>query len=125
MGKISGIFTPMLEQVFVPLELDRSALLPGWREPQAYTPEQAETWARIDIWQLLARAKRDPIYSQIAIFAWGGYGKTTLLRHIAYRWVKTNSLMACLASFRCCCCSANTGAYLLRTISTPYPICQL
>lgn len=88
MGKISGIFTPMLEQVFVPLALDRNSLPPGWKEPQAYTPEQAEAGATLDIWKLLARAKRDAkrdaIYSQIAILAWGGYGKTTLLRHIAY-----------------------------------------
>lgn len=80
MGRISGIFTPMLEQVFVPLELDRSALLPGFR----YNSTQVEQSTKIDIWTLLARAKGDAIYSQIAILAWGGYGKTTLLRHIAY-----------------------------------------
>ena len=92
MGKISGIFTPMLEQVFIPLELDRSTLPPGYcntpphrRENlQAYDPTQLEALATIDIWKLLEQAKRDPIYSQIAVLAWGGYGKTTLLRHIAY-----------------------------------------
>jgi hypothetical protein len=85
MGKISGIFTPMLEQVFVPLELDRSALLPGWRQLEAYDPTQIAELATVDIWRLLAKAQRDPIYRQIAILAWGGYGKTTLLRHIAYK----------------------------------------
>jgi hypothetical protein len=87
MGKISGIFTPMLEQVFVPLELDRSALLPGWRELQAQPPETADAAdaiTTVEIWKLLAQAKRDPIYSQIAVLAWGGCGKTTLLRHVAY-----------------------------------------
>jgi predicted NACHT family NTPase len=38
----------------------------------------------VQIWDLLAQAKSDPIYRQIAILAWGGYGKTTLMRHIAY-----------------------------------------
>jgi predicted NACHT family NTPase len=80
-GKISGIFTPMLEQVFVPLELDRSTLLPGFGASESYDPAD---FTKVDIWALLARTKRDPIYSQIAILAWGGYGKTTLLRHVAY-----------------------------------------
>ena len=84
MGKISGIFTPMLNQVFVPLELDRSALSPGWGTLEADDPSQRLEPPTVDIWRLLARAKRDPIYSQIAILAWGGYGKTTLLRHITY-----------------------------------------
>lgn len=86
LGKISGIFTPMLEQVFVPLELDRSALLPGWN--QLAVSDLLEEFASIDIWRLLARATKDPIYRQIVILAWGGYGKTTLLRHIAYTFGK-------------------------------------
>jgi GUN4-like/NACHT domain len=86
MAKISGIFTPMLEQVFVDLELDRSALSPSFAAPlvdfdQSSNPLESMT---ISIWKLLALAKRDPTYSQVAILAWGGYGKTTLLRHIAY-----------------------------------------
>jgi hypothetical protein len=80
-GKISGIFTPMLGQVFVPLEFDRSPLSPGFRTSTSFGPADFTT---VDIWTLLSQAKRDPIYSQIAILAWGGYGKTTLMRHIAY-----------------------------------------
>jgi predicted NACHT family NTPase len=87
MAKISGIFTPMLEQVFVPLEFDRSALLPGFAgtEPMAPNLEMdVEKWRAVSIWDLLSRANRDAVYQEIAILAWGGYGKTTLLRHIAY-----------------------------------------
>jgi hypothetical protein len=87
MAKMSGIFTPMLEDVFVSLELNRSALSPGFRTfSEPFDPAQMEQSmpATLDIWTLLARAKQNPIYSQIAILAWGGYGKTTLLRHIAY-----------------------------------------
>jgi len=83
-GKMSGIFTPMLEQVFVPLELDSTTLAPGYQAVERCGSEQGGRSSTIDIWKLLARAKRDPIYSQIAILAWGGYGKTTLLRHVAY-----------------------------------------
>jgi GUN4-like/NACHT domain len=82
MAKISGIFTPMLEQVFVPLEFDGRAASPGFsRSPENLELLQA---SGVSIWDLLARAKQDAIYSEIAILAWGGYGKTTLLRHIAY-----------------------------------------
>ncbi|MEB3269642.1 MAG: NACHT domain-containing protein, partial [Leptolyngbya sp.] len=89
-GKRSGIFTPLLDQVFVPLELDRSARSPGFCEsldgldPSTLTEPDALALATVDIWQLLARAHQGPVYSQIAILAWGGYGKTTLLRHVAY-----------------------------------------
>ena len=87
MAKISGIFTPMLEQVYVTLELDRSAFAPGFAAsfPNQELPDLEQLQSpTVTIWELLARAKRDPIYSEIAILAWGGYGKTTLLRHIAY-----------------------------------------
>jgi hypothetical protein len=69
MGKISGIFTPMLNQVFVPLELDRGTLSPGWGTLAANVPTQRLEPLTVDIWRLLAQAKRDRIYSQIAILA--------------------------------------------------------
>ncbi|MCY6488680.1 GUN4 domain-containing protein [Leptolyngbya sp. GGD] len=82
MAKISGIFTPMLEEVFVPLEFDGRVASPGFsRSLEDLERLQA---SGVSIWDLLARAKRDAIYSEIAILAWGGYGKTTLLRHIAF-----------------------------------------
>ena len=71
----------------MPLELDRSFQTPGFCDP----PEKFEADlsagldpATVNIWQLLAMANRDLVYSQIAILAWGGYGKTTLLRHVTY-----------------------------------------
>jgi hypothetical protein len=39
---------------------------------------------RRDIWQLLADSTQNKAYRQLAILAWGGYGKTTLLKHVAY-----------------------------------------
>lgn len=87
LGKISGIFTPILDQVFVPLALDRSACLPGWQAHGlvasanlAHDEEPAAIAASLtlDIWQLLAQVKPGAVYRQIAVLAWGGYGKTTL-----------------------------------------------
>ncbi|NMF56803.1 GUN4 domain-containing protein [Pseudanabaena yagii] len=90
-GKIEGIATLMLEDVFVRLRLNFNMGMAGFRNEQRiakrllndqdFNPEDFT----VDIWQLLAKAKSDPIYRQIAILAWGGYGKTTLLRHVAYR----------------------------------------
>ena len=40
------------------------------------------------IWDFLRNAKKKDQYRQIAILAWGGYGKTTLMRHIAYSYAK-------------------------------------
>jgi GUN4-like/NACHT domain len=88
MVKLGGIFTPMLEQVFVSLELDPSDLPPGFGTPlsdeEGLERFELASFRNIDIWKLLARASRDPVYSQIAILAWGGSGKTTLLKHLAY-----------------------------------------
>ena len=36
------------------------------------------------IWALLKQVKDYPAYSRLVILAQGGYGKTTLLRHVAY-----------------------------------------
>lgn len=88
MVKLGGIFTPMLEQVFVSLELDPTDRLPGFGKPLSNGKDLAQLEAilpgKIEIWELLAQDKRDPIYNQIALLAWGGYGKTTLLKHLAY-----------------------------------------
>ncbi|PSN17636.1 GUN4 domain-containing protein, partial [filamentous cyanobacterium CCP5] len=40
------------------------------------------------IWDLLVRSQSDPAYRQLAILAWGGYGKTTLMRHLTYTYAK-------------------------------------
>lgn len=75
-----GIFIPLLEEVFVPLELAASASLPGFRA----LPTKIATEGELDIWDFLSRASKQPTFRQIVILAWGGYGKTTLLKHIAY-----------------------------------------
>jgi len=93
-GKIVRIATPMLEDVFVRLSLNLNLGSAGFRNEQRFTQlvksensnkEDLETRFTVDIWELLAKSKHDSIYRQIAILAWGGFGKTTLLRHVTYR----------------------------------------
>lgn len=81
MGARDRIFVPMLQEVFVPLELDSSSILPGLRSRQRPLPED---WQELRIWTFLAQAQGEPAYRQLAIVAWGGFGKTTLLKHLAY-----------------------------------------
>jgi hypothetical protein len=57
---------PMLEEVFVPLEL---------------SGEMSK--ANLQIWDLLRRSRKEPRFRQMVIRKRGGFGKTTLLRHIA------------------------------------------
>lgn len=81
MGAKDRIFIPILKEVFVPLEIDSSSIRPGlmtrlFRESDP-TQEQY-------IWKFLSYAKRAPAYRKLAIVAWGGFGKTTLLKHLAY-----------------------------------------
>ncbi|MEM6717267.1 MAG: NACHT domain-containing protein, partial [Cyanobacteria bacterium P01_C01_bin.147] len=72
-----------LPEVFVPLELDSSSIPAGF-EQLAGLPD-LERWQReLDIWYFLREAKVNRAYRQLAIIAWGGYGKTTLLRYLAY-----------------------------------------
>jgi hypothetical protein len=40
------------------------------------------------IWDLLKRAEKNPEFGRIALLAWGGYGKTMLMRHVAYMYSK-------------------------------------
>jgi len=75
-----GIFIPLLEEVFVPLELAASASLPGLRS----LPSGIAANGDLGIWDFLIRASKQSTFRQIVILAWGGYGKTTLLKHIAY-----------------------------------------
>ncbi|MBD2178254.1 GUN4 domain-containing protein [Pseudanabaena sp. FACHB-1998] len=97
-GKIDRIATPMLEDVFVRLSLNLNMGTAGFRNEQKLArlmrsenfnkevnQEDLEDRFTVDIWELLAKAKNDSIYRQIAILAWGGFGKTTLLRHVTYR----------------------------------------
>ena len=87
-----GIFVPLLRDVFVPLALDLSASLPGFRRiagglsDEGLVAEDMGAMPRsYSIWDFLARAEHETTFRQLAVLAWGGYGKTTLLKHIAYR----------------------------------------
>ncbi|MGF1457857.1 MAG: GUN4 domain-containing protein [Leptolyngbyaceae cyanobacterium] len=72
-----------LPEVFVPLELDSSSIPAGF-EQLARLPD-LEQWQReLDIWYFLRQATDNRAYRQLAIIAWGGYGKTTLLKYLTY-----------------------------------------
>ncbi|WP_299412153.1 NACHT domain-containing protein [Acaryochloris sp. IP29b_bin.148] len=83
-----GIFMPLLEEIYVPLELDANSLPSGWRQftdqflkKSPYDQERGRK-----IWDLLGKTKREVTFRQIVVLAWGGYGKTTLLKHIAHTY---------------------------------------
>ena len=75
--------SPLLREVFVPLELSGDSLARGY-EFRDRPENRAEICEQLQIWQLLERVREDNRLRQIAIRAWGGYGKTTLLKHLAY-----------------------------------------
>ncbi|NER00346.1 MAG: hypothetical protein F6K30_27225, partial [Cyanothece sp. SIO2G6] len=79
---------PLLEDVFVPLELGREFIgntlglteTFAVREPKS---DEAELLSEnLDIWTLLKRSRRDRQFREMVIQAKGGLGKTTLLKHI-------------------------------------------
>jgi predicted NACHT family NTPase len=88
---------PLLSEVFVSLELSTAFVrsvegedlpqLPGFRQEDL---EQLQTVSpnELSIWHLLAKVKRVPAYSRMVVLAWGGYGKTTLLKHITYTYAR-------------------------------------
>ncbi|MCX5965678.1 MAG: GUN4 domain-containing protein, partial [Cyanobacteria bacterium] len=57
-------------------------------EPDLFMPLMPSKQKEAQIWKWLKRAETDSnqgsSFRRMAILAWGGYGKTTLLRHIAY-----------------------------------------
>ncbi|EKV02055.1 hypothetical protein Lepto7375DRAFT_4256 [Leptolyngbya sp. PCC 7375] len=77
---------PQLQDVYVPLGLnsrvDPTELTAGFAN-RGQLEDADET---ISIWALLQQAQKISAYRRIVILAKGGYGKTTLLRHIAYRY---------------------------------------
>ena len=87
----------LLSEVFVPLELssdfvksvtgEEMPMSPGFRQEDKELIE-AVAQNRLRIWDLLATVKKNSVFSRIAIVARGGYGKTTLLRHITYTYAK-------------------------------------
>ncbi len=85
MTQQDGIFVPLLSEMFVELQIDRGANLPGFKSGSTDTV-RAAMLKNQTIWHFLAEYKKQRAYSQLAILAWGGYGKTTLLKHVAYRY---------------------------------------
>ncbi|NET48098.1 MAG: NACHT domain-containing protein [Merismopedia sp. SIO2A8] len=87
------IKTPLLQDVFVPLELSGSfsrdvegnawSFQMGSRDPLLKKQLRGES---LSIWELLRQSRTHPAYRRIAILAWGGFGKTTLMRHLAYTY---------------------------------------
>ncbi len=83
---ITQIFVPLLEEIFVPLSISFGASLGGWDKLDRSEEllEDLGRDAEPNIWKLLKAAEKNSAYRQMAVLAWGGYGKTTLLRHITY-----------------------------------------
>ena len=70
---------PLLREVFVPLELSSDSIVAGYE-----FRNRGEDCQQMQIWELLESVKQDNRLRQIAIRAWGGYGKSTLLKHLTY-----------------------------------------
>ncbi|MEO1621671.1 MAG: NACHT domain-containing protein, partial [Cyanobacteria bacterium J06632_3] len=85
MAQREGIFEPLLKDVFVELQIDSAARLPGLAA-KASRRLDIEGICKQTIWDFLADSRREQAFRQLAILAWGGYGKTTLLKHVAYRY---------------------------------------
>jgi hypothetical protein len=84
MGARDRTFIPMLHSVFVPLELDVGAIAPGLQKFHLQRLKATGELPELYVWDLLKQAQHEPTYRQLAIVAWGGFGKTTLLKHLAY-----------------------------------------
>lgn len=93
----SSIFRPLLKDVFVPLELSAEFIqnISGERipNPRGYQWDKhlvklMNQQDGLTIWDVLKRVPSNPNYRTLAILAWGGYGKTTLLRYIAYSYAQ-------------------------------------
>ncbi|MBE9040606.1 GUN4 domain-containing protein [Oscillatoriales cyanobacterium LEGE 11467] len=94
---LTSTFKPLLKDVFVPLELsgdfsrgvDGEALpMPPGLKRDKQLAERLASGEGLRIWNLLERGKGNSAYRSLAILAWGGYGKTTLLRHITYLYTQ-------------------------------------
>ncbi len=99
---VAKAFKPLLKDVFVPLGLSGDFLrgaegedlpgLPGFKWDKEII-ERLQKDEGLKIWDVLSKGKRNPGYRHLVIQAWGGYGKTTLLRHITYTYTsKTRNI---------------------------------
>lgn len=68
MAQHEGIFTPMLEEVFVPLDLDLSANMPGFKLPSRnVTIQEFEQIQDLNVWHFILKAKQMRSFRQMAI----------------------------------------------------------
>ena len=81
-----GIFVPLLEKVFVELRLDHNAQKAGSRKAEQLMAIEDDQ--RLQVWDLLARSENQPQFRRMVLQSLGGYGKTTLMRHVAYVYSK-------------------------------------
>lgn len=86
-----GLLVADLEDVFVPLAISREfihcddgRMLP--MQPGLGDMDIEQITTEGNIWQLLAETPQRQSLRQMAILAYGGYGKTTLLKHITYTY---------------------------------------
>ena len=96
-NQASGTFMPLLKDVFVPLELsdffirdisgDELPGFPGFNRKQVEIIQGEINRESLIIWDLLAQTQKISAYRRLAILAWGGFGKTTLLRHVTYSYL--------------------------------------
>ena len=90
----SGILNPDLDEVYVPLKLSSEFLrnfegravptLPGYGDKSEEVLQQLEERPTQQIWEILAQSQKTLQFRQLVIKAYGGFGKTTLLRHMTY-----------------------------------------
>lgn len=96
-NQASGTFMPLLKDVFVPLELSDIFIknctgeelpgFPGFSRNQSDSEDLDQTSRTLIIWDLLSQIRKKPALRRLAILAWGGFGKTTLLRHVTYYYM--------------------------------------
>ena len=80
---------PLLEEVFVPLGLSAAGMqmiAEDLGQELRSALGQRGDGHTLQIWDLLAKSKKDRRFRQISVLAKGGMGKTTLLRHVALRY---------------------------------------
>ena len=90
----SGILNPDLDEVYVPLKLSSEFLrnfegqalptLPGFGDKPDDILQQMQERPTQRIWDILALSPKTPQFRHLVIKAYGGFGKTTLLRHLTY-----------------------------------------
>ncbi len=71
--KLSGDLTSGPEGRVLPLQL--GSRFGFWRQ-------RLSELKTLDIWDFLSQVRKGQEYRHLVILAWGGFGKTTLLRHI-------------------------------------------